>query len=74
MFFVRVKYIYVWLPGREFSKERQKAQSRGDFVKKREKEQIEEDLKGYLDWITAAEDIDCEIDDKKDSDGRTGPL
>uniref|UniRef100_A0A452RG54 Voltage-dependent L-type calcium channel subunit alpha n=1 Tax=Ursus americanus TaxID=9643 RepID=A0A452RG54_URSAM len=36
----------------EFSKEREKAKARGDFQKLREKQQLEEDLKGYLDWIT----------------------
>ncbi|KAK6640591.1 Voltage-dependent calcium channel type D subunit alpha-1 [Polyplax serrata] len=44
----------------EFSKEREKAKSRGDFKKLREKQQIEEDLRGYLDWITQAEDIEPE--------------
>lgn len=44
----------------EFSKERTKAKNRGDFQKLREKQQIEEDLRGYLDWITQAEDIDPE--------------
>ncbi|XP_062258130.1 calcium channel, voltage-dependent, L type, alpha 1D subunit, a [Platichthys flesus] len=44
----------------EFSKEREKAKARGDFQKLREKQQLEEDLKGYLDWITQAEDIDPE--------------
>jgi len=38
----------------EFSKEREKAKARGDFKKLREKQQMEEDLKGYLDWITKA--------------------
>lgn len=42
----------------EFSKEREKAKARGDFHKLREKKQIEEDLRGYLDWITHAEDIE----------------
>ncbi|XP_065427316.1 voltage-dependent L-type calcium channel subunit alpha-1F [Chrysemys picta bellii] len=42
----------------EFSKEREKAKARGDFQKLREKQQMEEDLRGYLDWITQAEDID----------------
>lgn len=42
----------------EFSKEREKAKARGDFQKLREKKQIEEDLRGYLDWITQAEDIE----------------
>jgi len=42
----------------EFSKEREKAKSRGDFQKHRERQQIEEDLRGYLDWITQAEDLE----------------
>ena len=36
----------------EFSKEREKAQSRGDFQKLRAKQQMDEDLQGYLDWIS----------------------
>ncbi|XP_009215972.2 voltage-dependent L-type calcium channel subunit alpha-1C isoform X2 [Papio anubis] len=48
----------------EFSKEREKAKARGDFQKLREKQQLEEDLKGYLDWITQAEDIDPENEDE----------
>ena len=40
---------------REFSKEREKAQSRGDFQKLRQKKQMEEDLEGYMDWLTQAE-------------------
>jgi len=44
----------------EFSKEREKAKSRGDFQKLREKQQIEDDLRGYLEWITHAEDLDPE--------------
>nr|XP_060619206.1 voltage-dependent L-type calcium channel subunit alpha-1F isoform X4 [Anolis sagrei ordinatus] len=48
----------------EFSKEREKAKARGDFQKLREKQQMEEDLKGYLDWIMQAEDI--EPDDEGD--------
>lgn len=43
---------------REFSKEREKAKARGDFQKLREKQQMEEDLRGYLDWITQAEELD----------------
>ena len=45
---------------REFSKEREKAKARGDFQKLREKQQLEEDLRGYLDWITQAEELDME--------------
>uniref|UniRef100_A0A8D3BJT1 Voltage-dependent L-type calcium channel subunit alpha n=1 Tax=Scophthalmus maximus TaxID=52904 RepID=A0A8D3BJT1_SCOMX len=46
----------------EFSKEREKAKARGDFQKLREKQQMEEDLCGYMDWITQAEDMD-ELDE-----------
>ena len=46
---------------REFSKEREKAKARGDFHKLREKQQIEEDLRGYLDWITQAGDKDSKF-------------
>uniref|UniRef100_A0A8C3XHJ3 Voltage-dependent L-type calcium channel subunit alpha n=1 Tax=Cyanoderma ruficeps TaxID=181631 RepID=A0A8C3XHJ3_9PASS len=52
----------------EFSKEREKAKARGDFQKLREKQQLEEDLKGYLDWITQAEDIDPENDEEADEE------
>lgn len=55
---------------REFSKEREKAKARGDFQKLREKQQLEEDLKGYLDWITQAEDIDPENDEEGDEEGK----
>ncbi|XP_029456739.1 voltage-dependent L-type calcium channel subunit alpha-1D isoform X4 [Rhinatrema bivittatum] len=54
----------------EFSKEREKAKARGDFQKLREKQQLEEDLKGYLDWITQAEDIDPDNEEDGDEDGR----
>ncbi|XP_011305277.1 muscle calcium channel subunit alpha-1 isoform X6 [Fopius arisanus] len=47
----------------EFSKEREKAKNRGEFQKFREKQQIEDDLRGYLDWITQAEDIETEHDE-----------
>ncbi|BES91322.1 Voltage gated calcium channel Hypothetical protein domain [Nesidiocoris tenuis] len=55
----------------EFSKEREKAKARGDFHKLREKQQLEEDLRGYLDWITQAEDIEPEGEEKnQDSKGK----
>lgn len=54
----------------EFSKEREKAKARGDFHKLREKQQIEDDLRGYLDWITQAEDIEPETDEPK-QDGKS---
>ncbi|XP_063716759.1 muscle calcium channel subunit alpha-1-like isoform X2 [Symsagittifera roscoffensis] len=53
----------------EFSKEREKAKARGEFQKLREKNQLEEDLKGYLDWITQAEvNGDDEPEDKGEAD------
>ncbi|XP_061113054.1 voltage-dependent L-type calcium channel subunit alpha-1D-like [Conger conger] len=55
----------------EFSKEREKAKARGDFQKLREKQQLEEDLKGYLDWITQAEDIDPE--NEEEGEGKRNP-
>ncbi|XP_077465984.1 voltage-dependent L-type calcium channel subunit alpha-1D isoform X1 [Stigmatopora argus] len=54
----------------EFSKEREKAKARGDFQKLREKQQLEEDLKGYLDWITQAEDIDPENEEEGFEEGK----
>lgn len=54
----------------EFSKEREKAKARGDFHKLREKQQIEDDLRGYLDWITQAEDIEPE-NERKMQDGKS---
>ncbi|XP_073771764.1 calcium channel, voltage-dependent, L type, alpha 1D subunit, a isoform X40 [Danio rerio] len=64
-----------WRAGRtcfigEFSKEREKAKARGDFQKLREKQQLEEDLKGYLDWITQAEDIDPENEEEEEESKR----
>nr|XP_036860616.1 voltage-dependent L-type calcium channel subunit alpha-1S isoform X3 [Manis javanica] len=44
----------------EFTKEREKAKSRGTFQKLREKQQLEEDLRGYLSWITQGEVMDAE--------------
>uniref|UniRef100_A0A914IAD7 Voltage-dependent L-type calcium channel subunit alpha n=1 Tax=Globodera rostochiensis TaxID=31243 RepID=A0A914IAD7_GLORO len=55
----------------EFSKEREKANARGLFQKFREKQQLEEDLKGYLDWITQAEDIE-QLGDDEHSDEHGG--
>lgn len=36
----------------------------------REKQQLEEDLKGYLDWITQAEDIDPENEEEGGDEGK----
>ncbi|EFO93645.1 CRE-EGL-19 protein [Caenorhabditis remanei] len=52
----------------EFSKEREKARARGLFQKFREKQQLEEDLKGYLDWITQAEDIEPVNEDEQEDE------
>lgn len=45
---------------REFTKEREKAKSRGTFQKLREKQQLDEDLRGYMSWITQGEVMDVE--------------
>lgn len=49
-----------WFCVREFTKEREKAKSRGTFQKLREKQQLEEDLRGYMSWITQGEVMDVE--------------
>ena len=66
--FQLLKFILIF---REFSKEREKAHSRGEFKKFREKQQIEEDVRGYLDWISRAEDLDNDNDDEESTDRRT---
>lgn len=48
----------------EFFKEREKVKVWGDFQKLWEKQQLEEDFKGYLDWIIQVEDIDFENEDE----------
>lgn len=65
------KISFIFLTISEFSKEREKAKARGDFHKLREKQQIEDDLRGYLDWITQAEDIEPETDEPKMQDGKS---
>uniref|UniRef100_A0A672LMC8 Voltage-dependent L-type calcium channel subunit alpha n=1 Tax=Sinocyclocheilus grahami TaxID=75366 RepID=A0A672LMC8_SINGR len=42
----------------EFTKEREKSRSRGEYQKLRERQQMDEDLKGYMEWITHAEVMD----------------
>ena len=51
---------------REFSKEKEKAQSRGDFQRLRAQQQMEEDLQGYIDWITQAEEL-AELEDQQNA-------
>lgn len=46
----------------EFTKEREKAKSRGAFQKLREQQEMDEDLRGYLDWITHAEVMDPDME------------
>lgn len=73
--FINQYFCYVLSePNREFSKEREKAKARGDFQKLREKQQLEEDLKGYLDWITQAEDIDPENEEDGDEEGKRNSM
>ncbi|KAM6979676.1 calcium channel, voltage-dependent, L type, alpha 1S subunit, a, partial [Aplochiton taeniatus] len=42
----------------EFTKEREKVLSRGEFQMLRETQQLDEDVKGYMEWITQAEIMD----------------
>ena len=42
----------------EFSKERAKATSRGVYQRNKLKAQMEEDMKGYLDWLAHAEEVE----------------
>lgn len=58
------------LPPREFTKEREKARSRGEFQKLRERQQLDEDLHGYMEWITHAEVLDA---DREGKGWRHGP-
>uniref|UniRef100_A0A4W6F591 Voltage-dependent L-type calcium channel subunit alpha n=1 Tax=Lates calcarifer TaxID=8187 RepID=A0A4W6F591_LATCA len=48
----------------EFTKEREKARSRGEFQKLRERQQLDEDLHGYMEWITHAEVLDADREGK----------
>uniref|UniRef100_A0A674E2G3 Voltage-dependent L-type calcium channel subunit alpha n=1 Tax=Salmo trutta TaxID=8032 RepID=A0A674E2G3_SALTR len=43
----------------EFTKEREKGKARGEYTEMRETQQLDEDLKGYMEWITQAEVMDC---------------
>uniref|UniRef100_A0A8C5CGB3 Voltage-dependent L-type calcium channel subunit alpha n=1 Tax=Gadus morhua TaxID=8049 RepID=A0A8C5CGB3_GADMO len=52
----------------EFTKEREKAKSRGEFQEARERAQLDEDLHGYMEWITQAEVLDM------DREGQGQPL
>lgn len=62
-------YAFSLLP-REFTKEREKARSRGEFQKLRERQQLDEDLHGYMEWITHAEVLDA---DREGKGRRHGP-
>uniref|UniRef100_A0A8B9RKV5 Calcium channel, voltage-dependent, L type, alpha 1S subunit, b n=1 Tax=Astyanax mexicanus TaxID=7994 RepID=A0A8B9RKV5_ASTMX len=60
----------------EFSKEREKCRSRGEYQKLRERQQMDEDLKGYMEWITHAEVLDADQEGQgllplKDSDSES---
>uniref|UniRef100_A0A8C4HGC7 Voltage-dependent L-type calcium channel subunit alpha n=1 Tax=Dicentrarchus labrax TaxID=13489 RepID=A0A8C4HGC7_DICLA len=59
--FVYILGIYC---AKEFTKEREKARSRGEFQKLRERQQLDEDLHGYMEWITHAEVLDADREGK----------
>ncbi|KAJ2939429.1 hypothetical protein O0L34_g10861 [Tuta absoluta] len=54
----------------EFSKEREKARVRGAFQKSRERQQMDEDFKFYLDWIRVAQELDLDNDQGQKEDRR----
>ncbi|XP_051949885.1 calcium channel, voltage-dependent, L type, alpha 1S subunit, b [Xyrauchen texanus] len=60
----------------EFTKEREKSRSRGEYQKLRETQQMDEDVKGYMDWITHAEVIDGDYEAllRRDTDSETDSL
>uniref|UniRef100_A0A672LPC8 Voltage-dependent L-type calcium channel subunit alpha n=1 Tax=Sinocyclocheilus grahami TaxID=75366 RepID=A0A672LPC8_SINGR len=62
----------------EFTKEREKSRSRGEYQKLRERQQMDEDLKGYMEWITHAEVMDGDSEAllllRKDTDSETDSL
>uniref|UniRef100_A0A672LSM7 Dihydropyridine-sensitive L-type skeletal muscle calcium channel subunit alpha-1 n=1 Tax=Sinocyclocheilus grahami TaxID=75366 RepID=A0A672LSM7_SINGR len=64
----------------EFTKEREKSRSRGEYQKLRERQQMDEDLKGYMEWITHAEVMDGDSEGnallllRKDTDSETDSL
>ena len=47
----------------EFSKEGEKAKARGEFQKSKVRQQIEQSLQGYMEWITHAEDLEPDSKD-----------
>ncbi|XP_028853746.1 calcium channel, voltage-dependent, L type, alpha 1S subunit, a [Denticeps clupeoides] len=48
----------------EFTKEREKSSRSGEYQQLRERQQLDEDLKGYMDWITQAEVMDNDQEGK----------
>uniref|UniRef100_A0A8C4EFA1 Voltage-dependent L-type calcium channel subunit alpha n=1 Tax=Dicentrarchus labrax TaxID=13489 RepID=A0A8C4EFA1_DICLA len=58
----------------EFTKEREKAKSRGEFQKLRETQQLDEDLKGYMEWITQAEVMDNDQEGHENGGSETGSV
>ena len=56
---------------REFSKEREKSAARGEYQKNKLNLQMDEDMEGYMEWLTTAEDMDP-INYKKDVEEDTG--
>ncbi|XP_076857240.1 calcium channel, voltage-dependent, L type, alpha 1S subunit, a isoform X2 [Brachyhypopomus gauderio] len=44
----------------EFTKEREKSSRSGEYQQLRERQQLDEDVKGYMEWITQAEVMDTD--------------
>jgi len=61
----------------EFSKEGEKAKARGEFQKSKVRQQIEQSLQGYMEWITHAEDLEPdskELERKKELEDKDEEL
>uniref|UniRef100_A0A8C8I3B1 Voltage-dependent L-type calcium channel subunit alpha n=1 Tax=Oncorhynchus tshawytscha TaxID=74940 RepID=A0A8C8I3B1_ONCTS len=57
----------------EFTKEREKGKARGEYTEMRETQQLDEDVKGYMEWITQAEVMDAD-GEGQDGESEAGSL
>ena len=51
----------------EFTKEREKSYRSGEYQALREHQQLDEDVKGYMEWITQAEIMDNDQEGRGDA-------
>ena len=56
-YFIKIKnYLTFIIFKREFAKEREKVESRRNYLKLRRQNQMDSELHGYIDWICKAEE------------------